>query len=462
MASTHPQTPVPQGTAPTPGTEMSAHPNTTPLRAHNADTPLPVIHNRDNSIHDVPVPFHASPQPTLGVEWEIALVDPTTHDLVARADELLTAMAEIDPNHRAVREFLSNTIECVTGVHSTVPDAVADLRDTATTALRAADRIGVQLYSSGTHPFAHWGDQELSDKANYQQIIERTQWWGRQMVIWGIHVHVGISDRDRVWPIIGALLTLYPHVLALSASSPAWEGVDTGYASNRTLLYQQLPTAGLPYPMESWVDWEAFTRDQMRSGVIDKPDAMHLDVRPAGKYGTIEVRFADATPTLWELGAIVAFIHSAVVYFDRLIDEGQRLPSLQSWHVAENKWRAARYGLDALVIVDRETREEWVSEEIAAWVERLTPIATELGCAAELARVLTIVRDGAGYQRQRRLAREHGAALEPGTRTAGGPGALDGFASPAAWAEVVRASSAETRADVLCGQPSESTRTASR
>lgn len=158
------------------------------------------------------VAFNASPAPTLGVEWELALVDPTTLDLTPRAGELLHVMSTMDPNHRVVREFLSNTIEFVTAVCKTVADVEDDLRESLDLALRAADDIGVELLSVGTHPFAHWGDQELSDKTNYQQIIERTQWWGRQMLIWGIHVHVGIRSKDRVWPIISAMLTLSAHL----------------------------------------------------------------------------------------------------------------------------------------------------------------------------------------------------------------------------------------------------------
>ncbi|MDN8624074.1 MULTISPECIES: glutamate--cysteine ligase [Corynebacterium] len=384
--------------------------------------------------------FNASPAPTLGVEWELALVDPTTLDLTPRAGELLQVMSTMDPNHRVVREFLSNTIEFVTAVCETVADVENDLRESLDLALRAADDIGVELLSVGTHPFAHWGDQELSDKTNYQQIIERTQWWGRQMLIWGIHVHVGVRSKDRVWPIINAMLTFYPHILAMSASSPAWEGMDTGYASNRTLLYQQLPTAGLPYPTKTWDEWEEFTRDQLRSGVIDKPDAMHLDIRPAGKWGTIEVRFADTTTNMRDLSAIVAFVHCAVVYFDRAYDRGEDLPSLQQWHIVENKWRAARYGLDAIVIVDRDTNEKDVRDDIREWVKRLRPIADDLSCRRELEDVLTIVKEGAAYERLRRIARAAGAAREPGVRLAGEAGALDGFATPDAWKAAVRAS----------------------
>ena len=291
--------------------------------------------------------------PSVGIEWEVALVDPETRDLVPRAAELLERMDEVHPGHKVVREFLANTVEMVSSVHGTIPEAVEELRGQAKQLLECADDIGVNLFSAGTHPFAHWGDQKLSEKGSYQEIIERTQYWGRQMLIWGIHVHVGVGSKEKVWPIINALMTHYPHILAMSASSPAWEGLDTGYSSNRTLLYRQLPTAGMPYHFEDWEQWEEFNRDQDRSGVINHTGSMHFDVRPT-KYGTVETRFADATMELWELAAIAAYTHCLVVYFERRLDAGHKLPSLQPWHVAENKWRAARYGLDALIITDRE------------------------------------------------------------------------------------------------------------
>ncbi|MDN6405833.1 glutamate--cysteine ligase, partial [Corynebacterium sp.] len=270
----------------------------------------------------------------------------------------------------------------------------------------------------------------------YQEIIQRTQYWGRQMLIWGIHVHVGVGGRDRVWPIINAVMTQYPHVLALSASSPAWEGLDTGYASNRTLLYQQLPTAGMPYQFADWDEWEAFNVDQDRSGVINHTGSMHFDVRPS-KYGTVEVRFADATMEVWEVGAIAAFIHCLVVHYEREWQAGRDLPTLQHWHVAENKWRAARYGLEALIITDRDTTERWVTEDIADWLERLAPLAEELGCSAELADVRRIMERGGDYALQRAAAREAGAALEPGVRTRGDVGAEEGFTQPDAWIAAV-------------------------
>lgn len=377
-----------------------------------------------------------SSAPTVGIEWEVALVDPETRDLVPRAPELVDALDERFPGHRVTREFLANTVEMVTGVHETIPGAVEDLREQLVQILTVADDLGVGVFSAGTHPFAHWGDQILSDKGSYQEIIQRTQYWGRQMLIWGIHVHVGVGGRDRVWPIINAVMTQYPHVLALSASSPAWEGLDTGYASNRTLLYQQLPTAGMPYQFADWDEWESFNEDQDRSGVINHTGSMHFDVRPS-KYGTVEVRFADSTMDIAEVAAIGAFIHCLVVHYEREWQAGRELPTLQHWHVAENKWRAARYGLEALIITDRDTTERWVTQDIGDWLDVLAPIAEELGCADALQGVRGIMERGGDYALQRAAAREAGAALEPGTRTRGDVGAEEGFTQPEAWIAAV-------------------------
>ncbi|RAV32299.1 glutamate--cysteine ligase [Corynebacterium heidelbergense] len=388
-------------------------------------------------------------RPTVGIEWEVCLVDRESRELVPRAGELLDLMDERHPGHRVTREFMANTVELVTGIHDDVPAAVADLREQLGQLYECADIMGVDLFSAGTHPFADWGDQQMSDKASYREIIERTQYWGRQMIIFGIHMHVGVGSKEKVWPIINAVMTHYPHVLAASASSPAWEGLDTGYASNRTLLYQQLPTAGLPYQFTTWQQWEEFNRDQDRSGVISHTGSMHFDVRPS-KYGTIEIRFADATMAVWEVAALSAYVHCLVVYFERAYDAGQPLPVLQPWHVAENKWRAARYGLQALIITDRETTEKEVDGELREWVDRLMPLARELHCAEELSGILRILETGGDYAQLRRAARAAGAALEPGVRTRGDAGAEEGFTQPHAWraavdlnVETLRASLAE-------------------
>ena len=353
--------------------------------------------------------FNRSPKPTIGVEWEVALLDPETRDLVPRAAEIIEAASRRDPAIHLEPEFLQNTVEIVTGVHDTAPQAVGELERAAAVVRAAAKDRGLSLWSAGSHPFSDFRKNPVSGKSSYKEIIERTQYWGSQMLIWGIHVHVGISHEDRVWPIINALMTKYPHMLALTASSPGWDGLDTGYASNRTMLYQQLPTAGMPLNFRSWQEWLDYMRDQDRSGVISHTRSMHLDIRPAAKWGTIEVRVADAAPNLRELAAVVALTHCLVVHFDRLIDAGEKLPFLPVWHNAENKWRGARYGLDSLVIVDADTNERWVKDELAELTESLAPLARELGCADELALIPEILETGSSSDRQRRIFRAEGS-----------------------------------------------------
>ena len=365
--------------------------------------------------------------PTVGIEYELALID-SEGQLVNRAQAVIDAaspmLAKCEAEvPRLEREFLANTVEVVTGVCDTIPQAMKQIRGGVRAVAEAAEGEGLAVWSAGSHPFARWEDQEVSDKGTYSEIIERTQFWGRQMLIWGLHVHVGVSEQRRVWPIINALMVKFPHLLALSASSPAWNGVDTGYASNRTMLYQQLPTADIPYTFRSWAEYEDYMEQQGRSGVTSHTGSMHFDIRPAVEYGTVEVRVCDAPASLDDVESIAALIHALVVFYDKRLGEyidahGPDvsdeelfgvLPSLPHWHNAENKWRAARYGLDALVIADRDVREVDVREDLAALVEMLRPVANELGCAQALERVLSIEP---GYVAQRRADSWKAAVLD--------------------------------------------------
>ncbi|MBX7447503.1 glutamate--cysteine ligase [Mycolicibacterium sp. 3033] len=354
------------------------------------------------------IEFAGSPRPTLGVEWEFALVDPDTRDL---SNEAASVIAELGENPHVHKELLRNTVEVVTGICDNTGEAMADLASTLQPVRQIVRERGMELFCAGTHPFAKWSAQKLTDAPRYAELIKRTQWWGRQMLIWGVHVHVGVSSEHKVMPIITSMLNYYPHLLALSASSPYWDGEDTGYASNRAMMFQQLPTAGLPFQFQKWSEFEGFVADQKKTGIIDHMNEIRWDIRPSPHLGTIEVRIFDGVSNLQELSALVALTHCLIVDLDRRFEAGETLPVMPPWHVQENKWRAARYGLDAIIIQDADSNEKLVTEDLDALLERLSPVAQSLSCSDELARVADIYRAGASYQRQRRVAEEHDGDL---------------------------------------------------
>ncbi|GAA2129642.1 glutamate--cysteine ligase [Nocardioides bigeumensis] len=352
--------------------------------------------------------FHASAEPTIGIEWEFALVDRTSRDLVnAQAELFEEAAPHLKRPEQLHKELLRNTVELVTGICGTVGEAVGELTEELRVVVEAGDRLGLDLFGAGTHPFADWTHQELTAGHRYEELINRTQWWGRQMLIWGVHVHVGMPVKERVMPVLSALLTTYPHLQALSASSPVWAGVDTGYASNRALMFQQLPTAGLPFQFATWEEFERYFGDQTTTGVIEGMPDVRWDIRPAPHLGTLEHRVCDGVSTVAEIAALAALIHCLVCDLDTRLAGGETLSTLPVWHVQENKWRAARYGLDAIVITDADNNERLVTDDLADLLDHLAPTAERLGCSAELADVADIPARGASYQRQRAVAEQH-------------------------------------------------------
>ncbi|KGM10668.1 glutamate--cysteine ligase [Cellulomonas bogoriensis] len=360
------------------------------------------------------IPFARSERSTIGIEWELALVDADSGDLRQVAQTVLDAVAPPDGReHPTIRqELLLNTVEVVSGVSRTVGEATADLDRSITELREVTDPLRVELMCAGTHPFARWAQQKVTDKQRYSTLIDRTQWWGRQMLIYGVHVHVGIEDRDKVLPILKAMLTCFPHLQSLSASSPFWGGKDTGYASNRALMFQQLPTAGLPFQFDTWAELEGYTADMIHTGVIDQVDEIRWDLRPSPRFGTLEMRICDGASNLTEVAAFAALTHCLVEHFSTMLDRGEPLPTLQPWFAQENKWRSARYGMDAIVILDSDGREELVTDSVEQLLQDLAPTAERLGCAEELGWVRTILRKGAGYQRQRAVARRNNGELD--------------------------------------------------
>ncbi|MCR6492234.1 glutamate--cysteine ligase [Cellulomonas sp. P24] len=360
------------------------------------------------------IPFARSARSSVGIEWELALVDKDSGDLRQVAQTVLDAVRPPEGGeHPSIRqELLLNTVEVVSGVCRTVGEAGNDLERAIAEVRTVTDPLRVELMCAGTHPFAQWAHQKVTDKERYATLIDRTQWWGRQMLIYGVHVHVGIEDRDKVLPISRAMVTTFAHLQSLSASSPFWGGKDTGYASNRALMFQQLPTAGLGFQFERWEQLEAYVADMLHTGVIDQFDEVRWDIRPSPRFGTLEMRICDGASNITEVKALAALTHCLVEHYSTLLDEGKPLPTIPPWFAQENKWRSARYGMDAIIILDSSGEEGLVTDAVTQLLADLEPVAERLGCSAELDSVRVILRRGASYQRQRAAARRAGGELD--------------------------------------------------
>ncbi|MDP9390574.1 MAG: glutamate--cysteine ligase [Actinomycetota bacterium] len=388
------------------------------------------------------IPFESSSRASLGVEWELQLIDRETGELSAGAiailEEIRPEGAEDHP--KAKHELLQSTIEIITGVCTTVEEAKADLAGTLAEVSAAADRRGLGLLCAGTHPFTDWQSQLISPKERYLQLVERMQWLARRLQIFGVHVHVGVRAPEKAIPIVNALCEFLPHFLALSSSSPFWVGCDTGLASSRTKIFEAMPTAGLPEQLVGWDDFETFMETLISTNSIQSVREVWWDVRPHPEFGTVELRICDGLPTLDEIGAVAAMAQCLVEQFDNQLDRGYTLPTRPGWILRQNKWRAARYGLDADIVVDEKGTVRPVRQAILDLVEDLTPTAKRLGCAAELADVERVLAVGASYQRQRAIAAATGGNLRavvdglltemrdglPSTAPAGSPGPVPG------------------------------------
>ncbi|KAB1647879.1 glutamate--cysteine ligase [Pseudoclavibacter endophyticus] len=351
--------------------------------------------------------FAASERSTLGVEWELCLVDPVSRALVPAAPGIVEGAGDA----RVTGEFMQNTIELVTGVHRTVGEAVAELTALRDRVLDLATDAGAELIGAGTHPFSDWRDQVINPGERYRHVTERSGDWGRQLAIWGVHTHVGVEHREKVVPIMHGVLAHYPLILALSTSSPFWLGDDTTFSSHRSMVFQQLPTGGLPPELESWSDIERVSHDYLHTGIVDVLGEIRWDVRPAVHYGTVEIRIADGATRPDDLAAITALSHVIVERTSRRLDEGAELDRLPSWFVRENKWRASRYGLEAIVIENARGDERLVTDVLADKLEEWAPIARDLGCEREFASIERLIARGSSADRQRAVARAHGGDL---------------------------------------------------
>jgi carboxylate-amine ligase len=346
---------------------------------------------------------------------ELEIVDRETRELRSGATGVLTEMGSGHPDGvhpKAKHELMESTIEILTGVCSTVDEARRDLAATIAEVTAHTQSRGMELMCSGTHPFSDWANQEISPNPRYRKLVEDMQWLARRLQIFGVHIHVGVRAPEKAIPIVNALTYYIPHFLSLSASSPYWMGRDTGLASSRSKVFEGLPTAGLPYQLSGWDEFETFMGTLISARTIKTIREVWWDVRPHPGFGTVELRVCDGIPTLAEVAAVSALYQCLVEDLDGVIDREGGLATPREWIVRENKWRAARHGLDADIIADEQGNLVPMKQAVLELVDRLSPMADRLGCSEELQSVVGIVERGPSYARQREVVGAGGTLVD--------------------------------------------------
>ena len=355
--------------------------------------------------------FLASAGPSLGVEVELALVDMDSGALACVAPDLLARVGAPHPDaeHPKIKkELYQCTVEVITGVCTTVAEARADLAESMREVEIAAAESGAAVIGAGLHPFTPWHQLSLSEGERYQRLVDTIAWPARRLTTHGVHVHVGVRSGDKAIATVNALTGYLPVFLALSAASPYWNGRDTGLASTRTKIFEAMPTTGLPPHLRDWAEFNVFLDTLIEAGAIETVREVWWDIRPHPGYGTVELRMCDAMPTLWEIGALAALAQSLVAEFDRMIDRGETPDVPREWVRRENKWRAARWGIEADLVIDESGHTRPLRAIVDELVDHLLPVATELGCAAELSDLRRIANEGPSYVRQRQVVADGG------------------------------------------------------
>ena len=352
------------------------------------------------------IDFNSSAGASLGIEVEFWLVDRDTRELAGQSTPIL---AEIGAGHphgehpKAKHELFECIVEIITGICTTTAEAKADLGATLAELGEAAARRNLAVCSSGAHPFSDWSSQTVSDNPRYHELVEEMAWMAERLLICGVHFHVGVKSPEKAVAIANAVSGYIPHLLALSASSPYWRGHDTGLASSRSKVFEGLPTAGLPEQITNWDEFETFMGTLVSAESIKTIREVWWDIRPHPDFGTVELRMSDAIPTLREIVSLAALGQSLVHHFDRLIDQGHSLPLPREWLLRQNKWRAARHGIGADLIVDESGTTRPLPDLVSELIAELEPVAADLSCSDELAGIGEILTAGPSYIRQRQI-----------------------------------------------------------
>jgi carboxylate-amine ligase len=365
------------------------------------------------------------PSFTLGIEEEYLLVDKDTRDLAQEPPPALLAQCEEALRGQVSPEFLRSQIEVGTRVCKSMQEARDQLVHLRGTVGRIAGEFGLAPIAASTHPFAKWASQQHTDKERYNVLAHDLQHVARRMVICGMHVHVGIEDEDLRIDLLGQATYFLPHLLALSTSSPFWEGVQTGLKSYRLSVFDELPRTGLPYHFESWSEYERSLELLVSAGLIEDATKLWWDLRPSARFPTLEMRITDVCPLVEDGIAIASLFRCVLRMLYRLRRQNQRWRTYPPFLVRENRWRAQRYGIEQGLV----DFGKGAVVPFASLLEELFDLVAEdaayFGCVAEVAHARTIVEHGTSADRQ--LARFEAVKALGGSEQAALVAVVDGI-----------------------------------
>jgi carboxylate-amine ligase len=348
---------------------------------------------------------------TIGVEEEFQIVDPVTGELRSHVSELVAATSS-GLGEQVKPEMHQSIVEIGTKICGDVDELAADMRRTRGELVRAAERVGLQVAAAGTHPFSSWIDQVISPGDRYKNIVEELQQLARSLLIFGMHVHVAVPDRTTMIDLMNMARYFLPHLLALSTSSPFWMGRNTGLKSFRTTVFRRFPRTGIPDHFSSWSEYEDYVDLLVRLHCIDNAKKIWWDVRPHPTFGTLEFRVFDVATRLDEAIAIAALTQAIVVKLHRLYTRNIGFRMYPRALIEENKWRAARWGVEGKLIDFGKQAEVPMQELGQELLEFTYHVAGDLGSRSALEPIHRILRDGTSAERQLRVFKETGDLKE--------------------------------------------------
>lgn len=348
-----------------------------------------------------PIPFGKSEIFSLGVEVELQIIHPESRNLHPISPEILQEWSLAGPHLKP--EIFQSMLEIDTPICKSVQEVEEELLLTGRELLRICKKNGVRLAANGTHPFARWQNRVFYPAERYQNLIERNQHIARRLMIYGLHVHLGTRNGEHCIEMMNEFLYYLPHLLTLSASSPYWTGNDTGLASSRITVFEAHPAGGHPCRVENWQDFEDIVGKLMHSNSIQSYKDIWWDIRPSPHFGTLEIRICDGVPGIRRTSRLVAFIHLLARHIQRRLDQGDRRPLPADWMIRENKWRAARSGLDAEILLDNEGRTKPVVTDILDLLADMKDDSQALGYTQYIQDLINIDMKTPSYQQQRNV-----------------------------------------------------------